>query len=173
MHASRFDTKRGAVLERGRGMRGNLATVAAERNGSHPVALQEMGTGVKKLAPQVLVVDDEALIRWSVAETLANKGMQVSQASDGASAISTVAHHAGPFDVVVLDLRLPDVDDLSLLLKIREMSPTSRVIIMTAFGTAEISERALELGASKVVAKPFELDEMATLVARATAAATS
>lgn len=169
MRATAFGAGRGSFLENAACMRGNLATIVDGSSGSPAITLEEVGVGVEKLAPQVLVVDDEALIRWSVAETLANRGMHVSQASDGASAIAVLAQRVRPFDVVVLDLRLPDVDDLSLLAKVREMSPTSRVIIMTAFGTPEVTAQAVDLGASRVIPKPFELEELAALVERASA----
>lgn len=94
--------------------------------------------------------------------------MRVSQAADGASAIRSLSQQSEPFDVVVLDLRLPDVSDLSLLSKVRALSPTSRIIMMTAFGTPEIKRQAIDMGASKVISKPFELDELAALVEGAT-----
>jgi two-component system response regulator PilR (NtrC family) len=108
------------------------------------------------------VVDDEALIRWSVTETLTSLGMEVDQAVDAASTVRCLAEH-GPFEVVVLDFRLPDNDDLTLLTRVRAMSPESAVILMTAFGTPEVTEDARRLGAT-IVGKPFELREIAHLV---------
>jgi DNA-binding NtrC family response regulator len=120
--------------------------------------------GVKTSVPHILVVDDEALIRWSVAETLAARGMRVTQAADGASATHLLESGEETFDVVVLDLRLPDVSDLSLLASVRALSPQSRVIVMTAFGTPDVAVQAMRLGASRIVAKPFEMEEMGALV---------
>lgn len=111
-----------------------------------------------------LVVDDEALIRWSVSETLADLGFVVAQAADGASALNAIADAGAAFDVVVLDLRLPDVNDLSLLGRVRELLPVSTVVLMTAFGTAEIVAGALRLGVIGVLNKPFELAELAQLL---------
>lgn len=111
-----------------------------------------------------LVVDDEALIRWSVSETLSDLGFVVAQAADGASALSAIGDAGTAFDVVVLDLRLPDVNDLSLLGRVRELLPLSTVVLMTAFGTAEIVAAALELGVIGVLNKPFELTELAQLL---------
>jgi DNA-binding NtrC family response regulator len=128
------------------------------------VGFEDVWQSVNKVTPRVLVVDDESLIRWSVAETLAGRRIRAIQASDGASAIRLIATESQPFEVVVLDLRLPDVSDLSLLAKVRELSPASRVIIMTAFGSADVAARAVELGAMKIVHKPFELDDLAALV---------
>lgn len=120
------------------------------------------------LSPRTaLVVDDEALIRWSVSETLAGLGLEVEQAVDGASAILAITEAAAAFDVVVLDLRLPDVSDLSLLRHIRTVLPASRVVLMTAFGTAEIVAGARGLGVIDVLNKPFALEELGRLLAPA------
>jgi two-component system response regulator AtoC len=121
-------------------------------------------TEVTRIVPHVLVVDDEALIRWSVCESLVARGMKVTQAADGASTVRLLEGGAGTFDVVVLDLRLPDVSDLSLVAKVRGLSPQSIVILMTAFGTPEVAIKAMALGASRILHKPFELDDLATLV---------
>jgi two-component system response regulator HydG len=112
---------------------------------------------------RVLVVDDEALIRWSLAETLTDDGLSVAEAKDGESALRMLAD-AGPFDVVVLDYRLPDSNDLNLLASIRRAAPETAVVMMTAFGTPEMSNAALQLGAYRVVAKPFDMHEMTELV---------
>ena len=120
-------------------------------------------------ALRVLVIDDEALIRWSVSETLADRGYAVVETGDAKGARSAVdADH--DFDVVLLDYRLPDSDDLSLLASIRRAAPLAQVILMTAFGRPDVVHGALELGAYRVVNKPFELDAMADLVAQASAA---
>jgi DNA-binding NtrC family response regulator len=111
----------------------------------------------------VLVVDDELLIRWSVSETLSELGFDVEQASDAAAALRAVSTTALPFDVVVLDLRLPDMNDLSLLGTLRQLLPNAVLILMTAFGTPEIAKDAQALGAT-VLNKPFELGELTRLV---------
>ena len=116
-----------------------------------------------KFPIHVLVVDDEPLIRWSVAESLSELGMDVEQAGDAASALRKVTTAANPFDVVVLDLRLPDMHDLSLLGTLRQLLPRARTILMTAFGTPDIVTEAALLGA-EVVNKPFELHELNRLV---------
>jgi DNA-binding NtrC family response regulator len=119
----------------------------------------------KKFPLRVLVVDDELLIRWSLSETLLEAGHDVAEAQDGKSAIRAVAASAP--DVVVLDFRLPDSDNLDLLATIRRLSPHSQVILMTAFGTPEIAKGALDLGAYRIVGKPFEIGELAALVEQA------
>ncbi len=113
-----------------------------------------------KLPRRVLVVDDEPLIRWSVTETLAGLGLDVDQANDAASALRTITTPGPAFDVIVLDLRLPDMKDLSLLGTIRQLQPDASIVLMTAFGTDDIVERAIALGACSVLNKPFELGKL-------------
>jgi DNA-binding NtrC family response regulator len=68
---------------------------------------------------------------------------------------------------VLLDYRLPDSDDLSLLASIRTLSPEAHIILMTAFGRPEVVRGALDLGAYRVISKPFEMQAIADLVAQA------
>jgi len=119
---------------------------------------------------RVLVVDDELLIRWSLAETLTEQGFIVTEASDAASARQAIADDAPPPDVVLLDFRLPDSNDLGLLATIRRDVPNAQVVLMTAFGTPEVVKGALDLGAFRVVGKPFEVHDLAALVSDAYAA---
>jgi CheY-like chemotaxis protein len=116
-------------------------------------------------ALRILVVDDEALIRWSLAETLVACGHDVAEAADAATAVSMAS--AASFDVVFLDLRLPDSSDLTLLSKIRHLAPRTRVILMTAYGTSEVSQGAMDLGACRVVTKPLEMNDVAALASDA------
>jgi DNA-binding NtrC family response regulator len=116
---------------------------------------------------RVLVVDDELLIRWSVAETFSRSGHAVEQASNGADALRAVREAVVPFDAVVLDYRLPDSNDFGLLSNIRTLSPGSRVVLITAHGSPDITRGALERGASAVVAKPFDLNDLQNIVLRA------
>src|ERR1051325_3508322 len=117
--------------------------------------------------PRVLVVDDEPLIRWSISETLGDNGYEVVDSGDAESACNAVRRASPPFDVILLDLRLPDSEDLSLLRAIRQITPTTRVILMTAFGTQDVIDGALDLGAYRVMDKQFEIQEMGRLVDQA------
>src|SRR5471032_3242290 len=102
----------------------------------------------KKLAvPRVLIVDDEPLIRWSLAETLTERGCHVVEAEDAIGTRAAVAEEGSTFDVVLLDYRLPDSDSLSRLASIRGLAPQAQVILMTAFGRPDIVQGALDLGA--------------------------
>ena len=116
---------------------------------------------------RVLIVDDEPLIRWALAETLMSLGCDIVEAGAGQSAVNVLTDGGHRFDVVVLDYHLPDVHDLALLATTRRLSPESQVVMMTAFMTEEAALRALELGACRVLHKPVELDALAALVLKA------
>jgi two-component system, NtrC family, response regulator AtoC len=119
---------------------------------------------------RVLVVDDEPLIRWSIAEALTDNGYTVVEAGTGRAAIQETAGASRPFGVIVLDLRLPDSDNLSLLARLQSLAPGARIILMTAHGTGEVAEEARALGAYGFVNKPFEISAMASLVNEASRA---
>jgi two-component system NtrC family response regulator/two-component system nitrogen regulation response regulator GlnG len=112
-------------------------------------------------------VDDELLIRWSLAETLRDDGHEVVEAASGREALAAVGHAVAPFDVVLLDFRLPDSSDLGLLGRLRQLLPQASIIMMTAFGTSEMVQQAIELGAYRVIGKPFEIADMSALVVEA------
>ena len=121
----------------------------------------------KKSAPSVLVVDDEALIRWSLAEMLGERGYTVIEAGDARMALAAIESAEEPFDVVLLDYRLPDSADLRLLEKVRLLAPTSQVIMITAHNSPELAQGAAALGAYRVISKPFEVESLAALVNQA------
>src|SRR5690349_5752589 len=106
----------------------------------------------------VLVVDDESLIRWAVAETLTQAGHEVLEASDGGSALRALHDAKEHVDVVLLDLRLPDCADLTVLSRIRSQSPDSAVVMMSAHATPEIAAEARALGVYDVLVKPFDVN---------------
>lgn len=116
---------------------------------------------------RVLIVDDEPLIRWSLAETLTECGYEVAETGDGRGATRLLQEARREFDVVLLDLRLPDSEDLSLLKSIRHQWPQLPVVLMTAYGSPEVVRGALDLGAFRVLSKPFEMGDIADLVAAA------
>ncbi len=122
----------------------------------------------KSPTPSVLIVDDEALIRWSLVESFAEAGYAVTEASDAATTLEQLAGGKA-FDAVVLDYRLPDSNDLRLLEKVRTHQPRAAVVMMTAFGTLEMTDEAMKLGAYQVIAKPFDVHVMVELVGQARA----
>jgi DNA-binding NtrC family response regulator len=119
---------------------------------------------------RVLVVEDEPLIRWAIGETLAHMGHTVVQVADAHAAIRALLDPPGPFDVVLLDYRLPDSTDLGLLQSVRRLAPESAVIMMTAHGAAGMIADALRLGAYSVVDKPFDMQDLEPMLRDACAA---
>jgi DNA-binding NtrC family response regulator len=117
-----------------------------------------------KILPRVLVVDDEGLLRWSLAEMLAEAGYQVVEAQNGREARTAIADEEHPIDVMLVDLKLPDVDGLQLVREARRRCLTCPILIMTAYGSAETLDSALGAGAHGVVAKPFDLDDMLRMI---------
>jgi len=116
---------------------------------------------------RILVVEDEALIRWSIAETLGQQGHVVIEADTAASAVKAMEDADEDIDVVLLDYRLPDSNDLNLLANVRRLQPKSAVVMMTAYGTPEVTAGALALGAYRVVGKPFDMRALESLVVEA------
>ena len=116
---------------------------------------------------RILVVEDETLIRWSIAETLGQEGHTVIEAGNAAAAVKAMEDADEDIDVVLLDYRLPDSNDLSLLANVRRLQPRSAVVMMTAYGTPEVTAGALALGAYRVVGKPFDMHALEPLVVEA------
>ena len=112
----------------------------------------------------VLVVDDEALIRWSIAEVLRRRGHAVIECSTAAATRDAMDRTSERVDVVLLDHRLPDSNDLGLLEEVRRRWPRSAVVLMTAYGTPETVQGAMDRGAFCVLSKPFDMNHVETIV---------
>lgn len=113
---------------------------------------------------KILVVDDEALIRWSLTERLNTEGYEVVEAETGKAALEQLAEG---IDLVLLDYRLPDTDGVSVLRKIKEVDQDVLVILLTAYATIDTAVEAMKLGAFHFANKPFNLDEVMATVERA------
>ncbi|MDA0590950.1 MAG: sigma-54 dependent transcriptional regulator [Planctomycetota bacterium] len=115
----------------------------------------------------VLVVDDEPAICWSLRELLRDDGHEVTIASSAEEAIAAAGSKRP--DAIVLDVRLPGMDGLSAMAKLKKVSGSAPIIVMTAFGNLETAVRAVDEGAFDYLTKPFELDEAADAIRRALA----
>ena len=112
----------------------------------------------------ILVVDDEALIRWSLTERLHAEGYEVLEAETGKAALEKLPEGV---DLVLLDYRLPDTDGVSVLRKIKEFDQDVLVILLTAYASVDTAVEAMKLGAYHFANKPFNLDEVTATVERA------
>ena len=110
----------------------------------------------------VLVVDDELLIRKSLSKVLRARGYAVELASTGSEGIAAVGE-ARP-QVMILDMRLPDTDGLSVLRKAREQDPLLQVIVITAYGDVQTAVDAMKLGACDFLRKPYEMEDIVLAV---------
>ena len=114
---------------------------------------------------RVLVVDDEASICWALREFLGDLGHEVEVASSAEEGLDLAGR--GPLDAIILDVRLPGIDGLSALGRFRELAGSAPIIVITAFGNLDTAVRAMEGGAFDYLVKPFDLDQAASVVARA------
>ncbi len=117
------------------------------------------------MSRSVLVVDDKDMLRDSIALTLTRAGLSVIAAEDGRRALELIASRRP--DAVVTDLKMPNMTGIDLVKAVREQDEDLPVILMTAFGTIETAVRAMKLGASDYITKPFQGDELIISVKRA------
>ena len=111
-----------------------------------------------KKMPSILVVDDEASIRESLKDWLMEDGYSVALAIDGEDAILRV--EASQYDVILLDLKMPGIDGLETMRRIKEISPDSEVLMMTAYAAVDTAVLAMKEGAFDYLVKPFDPDEI-------------
>ncbi len=117
---------------------------------------------------RILIADDEDSLRWVLEKGLRGAGYEVVSVEDGEAALRAVEHE--PFDLVLLDVRMPGLDGLTVLERLRQLRPDTYVVVMTAHGTMETAIKAMQRGAYDYLAKPFDLDEVLLLTERALAA---
>ncbi len=113
---------------------------------------------------KILVVDDEPTIRLTVGDALHASGHEVTVAADGKDALEILACEL--FDLVITDIRLPGVDGMTIFLQIREATPETDVILMTAYAEVKDAVSALKNGAKDYLTKPFDVEEIALRVGR-------
>ncbi len=113
----------------------------------------------------VLVVDDDPGVRFTLSEILGSEGLEVAAAADGVAALELVANSA--FPLVVTDLRMPRLDGMGLLAELRRSSPSTKVVMITAHGSERQAVEAMKAGAYDYFRKPFDNDELLSVVRRA------
>ncbi len=114
---------------------------------------------------KILIIDDDLLVRNFLGETLRRKNFEVVTAENGQKAIAYLKDN--PFDVVITDMKMPDMTGLDVLRKIKEMTPNTIVIVITAFGSIENAVDAMRLGAFNYLIKPFSPDSIEALIEKA------
>ena len=114
---------------------------------------------------RILIVDDEEGMRRLLSRVLTREGYETSAVGSGAEALRLVASER--FDLVVTDIKMPEMDGLQLLAELKEYEPSLPIIVITAYGTIENAVQALRSGAYDYIAKPFENDEIKLTVAKA------
>lgn len=115
--------------------------------------------------PNILVVEDKDSMRNMLYDTLTEEGHRVDAAADGRQAIDLVSNKS--YDLVLTDLRMPDVDGLQVLSKVKEVDQETSVIVMTAYGTIEDAVKAMKEGAFDFLTKPFDTEHLCVLINRA------
>jgi two-component system KDP operon response regulator KdpE len=116
---------------------------------------------------KILIVDDEAAERITLGELLRLEGYQVTLAATGEEALTLSRSQSSPYDIAILDLRLPGIDGLQVLDGIRQISEETVVILITGYGTLETAINALRKGAYDFLLKPCPVDEVLSAVRRA------
>lgn len=110
------------------------------------------------MSEKILIVDDQYGIRILLNEVFHKEGYQTFQAANGVQAIDIVHKHSP--DLVLLDMKIPGMDGIEILKRLKKIDKNIQVIIMTAYGELDMIQEAKELGAVTHFAKPFDIDEI-------------
>ena len=114
---------------------------------------------------RLLLVDDELEFLEPLSTRLSRRGCACSIASDGEEALRALA--AAPFDCAVVDVKMPGMDGLELLRRVRRLHPGVAVVLLTGHASVELGVQGMELGAFEYLLKPLDLDELLDVVRRA------
>ena len=117
------------------------------------------------MKPAILVVDDDEVMRQTLSDVLKKRGYTVSTAETGGQTLSSVKEQL--FDLILLDIRLPDMDGLDVLKRIKDIESDLMVIVMTAYSDVQTAVMAMKSGAYDYIDKPFELEELKILIQKA------
>ncbi len=107
---------------------------------------------------RILIVDDDKLVRWSLIEVLNKNGYEATSTETGEEAINKIEDVK--FDLVITDLRLPGIGGFEVLNRVKEINPSTKVIMITAYGSEGVANEAREKGAELFVNKPFEINRI-------------
>ncbi|MCJ7813476.1 sigma-54 dependent transcriptional regulator, partial [bacterium] len=113
----------------------------------------------------VLIVDDEKNMRRSLSIALEEWGYETSEASCGKEALDLITHEV--YDILLTDLVMEEMDGIELLQKVKELSPSTEVILMSAHGTISRAVEAMQLGAYNFIVKPFSMDHLQVILQKA------
>lgn len=114
---------------------------------------------------RILLIDDEDAQRTTLQGFLSKQGLTVSAHASGSAAIEEFRQHAS--DLILTDLRMPDLDGTQVVREILSLDPTAPVVVMTAFGSIDSAVRIMKQGAFDYIQKPIDLDELLLIIARA------
>lgn len=114
--------------------------------------------------PKILVIDDEPLVRIAIIDALLAEGYEAKGAESGGEGINLIPD--GGYDVVITDLRLPEVDGIEILKASIKYSPKTKVVMITAYGSVNTAVEAMKQGAYDYLTKPFSMDELLIIVKR-------
>ena len=114
------------------------------------------------MRPSILIVDDDEVIRETLLDVLKKRGYDIFLSGSGKEALETIKKNI--IDLVLLDMRLPDVDGLDVLKRVKELDSEILVIMMTAYSDIQTAVAAMKSGAYHYINKPFELDELKLLI---------
>jgi DNA-binding NtrC family response regulator len=116
---------------------------------------------------KILVVDDEGIVRTSCSRALTPEGYEVKLSQNGADALKMLEEES--FDLVLTDLKMPDVDGIEVLKMIKERWPQTEVIVVTGYQTVDTAVKSIKLGAFDYIEKPFTPDSLIAAVNNAMA----
>ncbi len=112
----------------------------------------------------LLIVDDEKLVRWSIQESMGKDKFNVVSASDGTEAIEKIKQKH--FDVIITDFVMPDCDGIEVAKKTMELQPSTKIIMMTAYDSLLDKEEAKRAGVTTFINKPFQVNEVRSAVSK-------
>ncbi|HTY24399.1 MAG TPA: response regulator [Desulfomonilaceae bacterium] len=108
--------------------------------------------------PKVLIVDDEERFRTTMCKLLTVRGLEASSVGSGKEALKELRENS--YDVVILDVRMPEMSGVQAMAELRKLDPFIEVIIMTGYASVDTAKKIMELGAYDYMLKPYNTDEL-------------